>query len=199
LAAFAEALSELDPNLLATEEEVSRDLRRFMGTVLDTRRQKLAMTERVSLQEGGEDDTKFFRAAAASAERETARPPPDLVPSTRDLGAYSSKHRIQPRTEPPEDPTTIFRRPDIARDTFPDAPDGPHEAPPIPAQAAPMARISSAAPNLRLDAPSLELASERAKPRSATRRRIAVVLLLLLALAAFASTSGSSLAVRWLH
>jgi hypothetical protein len=205
LAAFAEALAELEPNLLATEEEVSRELRRFMSAALDTRRQKLAMTERVSLQEGGQDETKFFRAAAASAERETARPPPELAPSTRELGAYSSKHRIQPRSDPPDDPTTIFRRPDIARDTVPD-PHGPREGheessalaevTPAPARTA---SIASAAPSSRVHASFAEIDSGNTKSRRATRRRIAVLLLLVVALAAFAATSGSSLAFRWFH
>lgn len=105
---LADALLEIDV-LVATNEEVSQELRRVMGSALDIRRQKLAMTERAALQERSDDEeTRFFRAAA-SPQLETARPPspsteaPSLVVAPLPVVAMPS--------EPPDDPTMIFRSP----------------------------------------------------------------------------------------
>jgi len=79
---FITALGQLDPSLIASEDQVGLELRRFMATVLNVRRQKLDMLERGSAQTDEEDEgdeTKFFRAAVVKTEsRDTTRPPPSL-------------------------------------------------------------------------------------------------------------------------
>jgi len=120
---FAEALGSLEPGLIATDEQVSEELRRLMGPQLEIRRQKVAMTERAALGESNEqDETKFFRAVSVPAQRETARPPaaPPRQPPLAE--AHSNTHRIAPRSEPPDQPTTIFKRPDLLIEALPEVP-----------------------------------------------------------------------------
>jgi hypothetical protein len=181
LHAFADALAALGPALIASDEEVSGELRRLLGSLLDTRRQKLSMTERVSLQEGEQDETKFFRAASVTAQRDTARPPAEAELA----GAHSSKYRIPPRSEPPEDPTTVFRVPGQVMDSSPEITLERFTAP-----AEPAVQPSEATPPSLAPAP-LDSGRADQAARSATVRRLAVVLVLFAAVIAFGLTSGS--------
>jgi hypothetical protein len=63
---FIAALSNLDPSLIATEQQVSRELRRLLGPTLDLRRQRLDLREQGSLSLGSEEEdaTKCFHVAA---------------------------------------------------------------------------------------------------------------------------------------
>jgi len=193
LRAFADALLELGPSAGASHDEVSAELHRLMGSLLETRRQKLAMTERVSLQESEQDETKFFRAASTHAQRDTARPPADPVPQRPDHITHSEKYRIPPRSEPPDDPTSIFRRPDLQRKN--------HTPPELSRE---LPRVESNVPSRRARAVETQASPEPVQPASlvaskssqVTRRRLAVALLLLAALVAFAATSTQSAALH---
>ncbi|MET0790378.1 MAG: hypothetical protein ABW061_02555 [Polyangiaceae bacterium] len=130
---FIEALSGLDESLIASEDQVGQELKRLMGNVLTVRRQKLAMLERSSLlthPEEQSDETKFFRVASKAdktEERATARPPSDelnpasvptpIAPAPSDTDTYTPtpavvgpSTSVMKRSEPPEEPTRLFKR-----------------------------------------------------------------------------------------
>jgi len=114
LAAFVGALSALDGGL-ASDEAVSEELHRLMGSVLQIRRQKLAMAERGAAQPSEQDETKFFRAAARNQQQDTARPPPrriSKIPAEAEV-IPTPTLPVAGRSEPPEDPTMVFRRPNL--------------------------------------------------------------------------------------
>ncbi len=202
LHAFAEALGSLDAHLIATDQEVSAELKRLMGSQLEIRRQKVAMTERAALGEIGEqDETKFFRAVSAPVQRETARPPAD--PARGPLAeAHSNTHRIAQRSEP-DQPTTIFHRPDDLIEAEAELPPSVRDReqpaalaplPPIPV--APGAPPSTRAPHRSVPEP--------VRPGFITPRRALILLVLVLAGFAFAATTarGATLTVaaaHWLH
>lgn len=181
LHAFAEALGSLDSSLIATDQEVAGELERLMGAQLETRRQKIAMTERNALGEIGEqDETKFFRAPSAPTQHETARPPAN----NRD--SHSNTHRIAQRSEP-DQPTTVFRRPndlidavDEMLEAVPPPPSSPRA--PSPSARAPLPPIPFVpfAP-LSVPAPT--------RARFITPRRALILFVLLLAALAFAATT----------
>ena len=126
--AFSDALLDLDESLVATEEQVGQELRRLMGTVLNVRRQKLDMLERNAVPDYSEeqgDETKFFRHAAKTEQRDTTRPPPEPAPagsSASTLAAVKpssqkptavSAHPAAPPSiapEPLDEPTQLFLR-----------------------------------------------------------------------------------------
>ncbi len=125
--AFLSALSALSDGLIASEEQVAEELQRLMGTVLNVRRQKLNMLERVASAEQTEDhsdETRFFRVAVKTEQRVTARPPPSGVaaspapvssPSATKLAALAgepvaSSASFPVAQEQPDEPTMLFRR-----------------------------------------------------------------------------------------
>jgi hypothetical protein len=79
LADFIEALSALPKELVATDQQVSEELKLVMGQVMERRRQKLEMLERFSLQPKEDDATRVFRVAVKNDEVDTS-PPPTLDP-----------------------------------------------------------------------------------------------------------------------
>jgi hypothetical protein len=80
---FIAALSNLDPSLIATEQQVSRELRRLLGPTLDLRRQRLDLREQGSLSLGSEEEdaTKCFHVAAPAR---VAPAPHTLSPEDED-------------------------------------------------------------------------------------------------------------------
>jgi hypothetical protein len=107
------ALSELGSAHIADEQQVAAELLRTVGTDLARRAQKIAMLERSSMHAPPDDEaTRYFRVAAAPAERDTTRPPPpnpDNAPQSGDQTALFRSlvpHREDVATEPPS-PTMV--------------------------------------------------------------------------------------------
>ncbi|HEY4104587.1 MAG TPA: hypothetical protein VGM44_11885 [Polyangiaceae bacterium] len=197
LGAFVGALSALD--VIASDDAVSEELRRLMGSVLEIRRQKLAMTERVAEQPSEQDETKFFRAAARNPQRDTARPPanPSAQLSAEAKIIPSPSLRIVARSEPPDDPTMIFRRP--KEDEAP-APE-PEASPRIEATNAPAPRDSTRAneavsPSASAAPSKLGPALDLAPQKTGHNWRIAILLLLLTAAVAFFAASSATFTRR---
>ena len=164
------------------------------GPALPTPQSFHLRAERVSLQESEQDETKFFRAASALAQRDTARPPADPIPQRPDHITHSNKYRIPPRSEPPEDPTAIFRRADLEQqeNTFPEL---ALEAP-LAKNKAPSSVARAVQPQAGLAPAPLASVASSSKPRHVAFRQLTIVLLLLAALVAFAGTSTRSFALH---
>jgi len=175
VAELADALLESEADLVATNEEVSQEIRRVMGSVLDIRRQKLAMIEREALQERSEEDeTKFFRAVAAP-QLETARPPRPSTQPPRLSVASSGTARVSTSAELVDEPTTLFR--------------SSMSFVPVVAPAPLPVRRSDVEPRVN-PVPTLDSVVPQFRTRLITPRRFAGALVLLLAVIAFVSTSG---------
>ena len=187
VAEFADALSGLDRGSIASEAEVSTELASLMGAVLDIRRQKLAMTEREAVQGHTEDETKFFRAASAtggSTGLDTARPPPG--PAAPSMSPPSSKQSRPPPSDDADEPTMLYRRPEL--EVVLSAPP-PAEVPLLAPSEAASGAAAPVSPTAPISLAPNPVASFIPAPR-APSRRAAAFLVLVLALAAFGATAG---------
>ena len=186
VAEFAEALSNLDPELIASEAEVSSELASLVGPALDIRRQKLQMSEREAEQSARQDETRFFRKAnlsGGSTERDTARPPPD--PAATSKSAPSRPARF----DDIEEPTIVYRRPEPEPAAHLPAPIAARSPAPS-APAIPRQRALSVASLVPAPQSGAEVAAPA--PRRIADLRVAAFGLLLIALAAFGVTSESA-------
>jgi len=110
LADFIDALSALPKELLATDQQVSAELRLVMGQVLERRKQKLEMLERFSLQPKEDDATRVFRVAMKTGDEVDTSPPPNNDPERTMtapalLASIAAERRL---SEPSSERTKIF-------------------------------------------------------------------------------------------
>jgi hypothetical protein len=111
LADFIDALSALPKQFLATDQQVSEELKLVMGQVMERRRQKLEMLERFSLQPKEDDATRVFRVAVKNDEVDTSPPPtPDpertmTAPALAQLLADGAERR---NSDPASERTKVF-------------------------------------------------------------------------------------------
>lgn len=204
-AEFGAALSGFDETWIASDAVVGQELQRLMGTVLTVRRQKLEMLERHAVPDHSEDqgdETKFFRVAVKTEQRDTTRPPPDGAKDQTALGTRTPLPTPDealtpfPTPEALDEPTLLFRREDgSARTDWFGAPSAPDE----PASAAkPSVVVSSAetsveAPSSRNEATQLSLARRSEQARGGVVAKSRGRALLLYALGLLVMIAGARL------
>ena len=205
-AEFSAALAGLDDSLIGTEEQVGHELRRLMGTVLNVRRQKLAMLERHAVPDHSEeqgDETKFFRHAVKAEQRDTTRPPPDGAGHLTALGTRTPPPAADepltpfPTPEAPDEPTLLFRRQDdgSAQTDWGAAPSkDEHLADAKPSVIVSAADLAPDSRSARNEATQLSLARRSQPTRSKPAPRTRTTAVLVSGIALVASLAGARLA-----
>ena len=105
LRAAAVALRELGSELIADEEQVSEELQRVLGRVLEHRNQKILLLERGATQATDDEQTRYFRVSSPPERHSTTRPP-ELG---RELASSYSVSADNSKTGPSEAPNASTR------------------------------------------------------------------------------------------